>query len=158
MKESPIMRTALSVLIVLIVFTFAAVTRCDDDASPAAKPISGEALKPAPALPKVDAEAVEKALRGKWAVSFEEKSTKKTKGWTYKTVWVFAADGSVKDERAKDVGRWELQDSGKKVMVYWENKDKSWEEISIPFKPSNVVGKTWHGPKVRFTMNKIIEK
>jgi hypothetical protein len=127
---------------------------------PVAKPVSGETPKSAAVSPKIDVDAIKTALRGRCEVFFEEKSTRKTKGWSYKTVWVFAADGSVMDERAKDDGRWELQDSGKKtkVMVYWENKDKSWEEIPVPFKPSNVVGKTWHGPKVRFAMSKIVEK
>ncbi len=36
-KEFPIMRTAISMLIVVLVFNFAAVARCDDDTPPAAK-------------------------------------------------------------------------------------------------------------------------
>jgi hypothetical protein len=95
-------------------------------------------------------------LPGTWRVSFKGR-TNSGSNMDYKASWEFSEDGSVRslDTNSGDVGKWSYDYRRQRIVINWDNKDKSQEVFPLPLNPDGLTGETWNGKGVKFTASKV---
>lgn len=100
---------------------------------------------------------VANVLPGKWQVNFVG-HTKNGSAINYQATWVFDRSGGVQSVEAKASGTWVYDDKTRRVVIKWDNTEKSHESLPVPLTPSGLTGETWHGTGVKFTARKVVPK
>lgn len=96
-------------------------------------------------------------LPGKWRVSFVGR-TNNGSAINYQATWEFDKAGGVRSVEAKTIGTWAYDDSTRRVVISWDNAEKSQESFPVPLTPGGLTGHTWHGAGVKFTAEKVVSK
>ena len=93
-------------------------------------------------------------LPGAWRVSFVGR-TKSGPAIDYQATWEFEKSGIVRSVEAKASGTWTYEPKTRRVVITWDNQEKSQESFPLPLVPSGLTGQTWHGPGVKFTAARV---
>jgi len=99
---------------------------------------------------------VSEGLVGKWKVSMVGK-TKTGSLINYHPVWEFKKDSGVYSIDASISGSWMYDYKNKRVVISWDNQEKSKEAFFLPFNPDGMNGGSWHGFGVKMSAKKIID-
>ncbi len=97
------------------------------------------------------------ALVGSWRISMVGQ-TRNGSAINYQASWVFDKSGVVKSVEAKAEGKWIYEYKARRILIVWENAEKSRESFPVPLLTSGVTGQSWHGPKVKLTAEKELVK
>ncbi|MCY2948757.1 MAG: hypothetical protein NTZ71_11330 [Planctomycetota bacterium] len=76
----------------------------------------------------------------------------------YSPVWEFRQNNSIWSIDANMEGVWEYDYKNKRILISWNNQEKSKEAFFLPFSPNGMNGGSWHGAGVKLSAIKIIDK
>ena len=93
-------------------------------------------------------------LIGKWKVSMIGK-TKQGSIIDYKPVWEFKQDAVIHSIDANISGTWAYEYKNKRIVISWNNPEKSKESFFLPFNADGMIGGSWHGFGVKMTAKKV---